>query len=66
MYDALMIEFRASSMDYEIIFVNDNSPDTDEQVIKEICEKDNKVIGISHSRNFGSQSAFLSGMEIDT
>ena len=35
-------------------------------VIANIAAKDKNVIGITHSRNFGSQSAFLSGMEIST
>jgi polyisoprenyl-phosphate glycosyltransferase len=48
---------------YELIFVNDCSPADDEQAIARICAKDPSVIGISHSRNFGSQSAFLSGLE---
>ncbi|MDD2772913.1 MAG: NAD-dependent epimerase/dehydratase family protein [Elusimicrobiales bacterium] len=57
---------RNSGYDYEIIFVNDSSPDNDEEVITRLSEKDSHVVGISHSRNFGSQSAFLSGMELAT
>jgi dolichol-phosphate mannosyltransferase len=34
--------------------------------LDQLVEKDDHVIGIEHSRNFGSQSAFLSGMEIAT
>jgi nucleoside-diphosphate-sugar epimerase/glycosyltransferase involved in cell wall biosynthesis len=66
MYDRLVKTFNAMKVRYEIIFVNDNSPDNQEAVIKEICDRDARVIGISHSRNFGSQAAFLSGMEIST
>lgn len=66
MYERLVKTFNAMKVRYEIIFVNDNSPDNQEEVIKEICDRDANVIGISHSRNFGSQSAFLSGMEIST
>lgn len=66
MYDRLVTTFNKLKVRYEIIFVNDNSPDNQEEVIDAICEKDPCVIGISHSRNFGSQSAFLSGMEIST
>jgi dolichol-phosphate mannosyltransferase len=35
-------------------------------VLIEITKKDSKVIGINHRRNFGSQSAFLSGMKVST
>jgi dolichol-phosphate mannosyltransferase len=66
MYRRLTDTFRKLGIDYEIIFVNDCSPDDSAQVIREISEKDPHVIGISHSRNFGSQMAFRSGMELST
>jgi nucleoside-diphosphate-sugar epimerase/glycosyltransferase involved in cell wall biosynthesis len=66
MYDRLVKTFNEMKVRYEIIFVNDNSPDNQEEVIDAICAKDPNVIGITHSRNFGSQSAFLSGMEISS
>ncbi len=66
MYERLVKTFNEMKVRYEIIFVNDASPDNQETVINEICQKDSNVIGITHSRNFGSQSAFLSGMEIST
>ena len=66
MYERLVSMFNAKKIRYEIIFVNDCSPDNSEDVIKGLCAKDNNVVCISHSRNFGSQSAFLSGMEIAT
>ncbi|MGX5852577.1 NAD-dependent epimerase/dehydratase family protein [Dyadobacter jiangsuensis] len=66
MYERLVKTFNELKVRYEIIFVNDNSPDNQEEVINAICDKDPNVVGISHSRNFGSQSAFLSGMEIAT
>jgi dolichol-phosphate mannosyltransferase len=55
--------FVKTGYDYEIIFVNDASPAGDDEVITQLCLSDAHVIGISHSRNFGSQSAFVSGME---
>ncbi len=64
MYERLVTMFNALKVRYEIIFVNDNSPDNQEEVIDGLCDRDPNVVGISHSRNFGSQSAFLSGMEI--
>ncbi|WP_233234453.1 NAD-dependent epimerase/dehydratase family protein [Bordetella sp. LUAb4] len=66
MYRRLTETFRKLAIDYEIIFVNDCSPDNSIQVIEEISARDPHVIGISHSRNFGSQMAFRSGMELAT
>jgi dolichol-phosphate mannosyltransferase len=64
MYERLKKTFEELKIDHEIIFVNDNSPDDSENVIRSLSARDRHVIGISHSRNFGSQSAFRSGMEI--
>ena len=66
MHQRLTETFRRIGIDYEIIFVNDCSPDDSAQVIQKLSETDPHVIGISHSRNFGSQMAFRSGMEIST
>ena len=66
MHERLTQVFTTLGVDYEIIFVNDRSPTDDEAVIRRLCESDPHVVGVSHSRNFGSQSAFLSGMEIAT
>lgn len=64
MYERLVTVFKKIKVDYEIIFVNDGSPDASENVIKKIVKKDPHVIGINHSRNFSSQMAFTSGMAI--
>ena len=48
---------------YEIIYVNDNSPDNAEELLAELAAQDPRLTVISHSRNFGSQMAFTSGME---
>lgn len=66
MYCRLKDTFSKLRIDYEIIFVNDNSPDDSEEVIRAITRRDKRVTGISHSRNFGSQAAFRSGLEIAT
>jgi dolichol-phosphate mannosyltransferase len=66
MHQRLTDTFKKLDIDYEMIFVNDCSPDDSAQVIRAISEKDPHVIGISHSRNFGSQMAFRSGMELST
>ncbi|QNK01046.1 NAD-dependent epimerase/dehydratase family protein [Dyella telluris] len=64
MHERLVAVFQRAGIDYEIIFVNDNSPDDSAEVIREISARDPHVVGVTHSRNFGSQAAFRSGMEI--
>ena len=66
MYERLVKTFYKISVDYEIIFVNDASPDNTSEVLQVLAQQDKHIIGIEHSRNFGSQSAFMSGMEIST
>lgn len=64
MYSRLIKVFSKIKVDYEIIFVNDGSPDDTENILRKLANKDKKVVAINHSRNFGSQMAFSSGMEI--
>jgi dolichol-phosphate mannosyltransferase len=62
MYSRLTSVLPQVAANYEIIFVNDNSPDNAEEILLEIAGHDAHVTVISHSRNFGSQMAFTSGM----
>lgn len=64
MYQRLKDVFRKLNVDHEIIFVNDCSPDDSEETIRRLSQDDPRVTGISHSRNFGSQAAFMSGLKI--
>ena len=66
MHQRLTETFKKLEINYEIIFVNDCSPDKSAQVIEQISAQDPHVLGITHSRNFGSQMAFRSGMELAT
>lgn len=66
MHARLTETFRKLGIDYEIIFVNDGSPDNTASVVQRLSETDARVLGITHSRNFGSQMAFRSGMELAT
>src|SRR4051812_28184872 len=66
MHARLVEVFSSLSVDYEIIFVNDGSPDDAETVLSALTAKDRHVVAVEHSRNFGSQNAFVSGMQIAT
>ena len=62
MHQRLTKVFKKIGCKYEIIFVNDGSPDISEQVLEEFCDSDQSTTAIIHSRNFNSQNAFTSGM----
>ena len=49
--------------DYEIILVNDASPDNAWQAILQECSIDHRIKGINLSRNFGQHRAILSGLQ---
>jgi len=66
MYKRLVNVFQKIDVQYEIIFVNDHSPDNAYEVLAELAKQDSKVVVINHSRNFGSQNAFTSGMKVAT
>jgi polyisoprenyl-phosphate glycosyltransferase len=66
MHERLVRMFAGIGADFEIIFVNDGSPDNAADVLAELATRDPKVVVINHARAFGSQSAFTSGMRIAT
>ena len=51
------------SNEFEIIFVNDASPENDWEIIRRITAKDNRVKGINLSRNFGQHYAITAGLD---
>lgn len=66
MHSRLTQVFTSLGVDYEIIFVNDGSPDGADAVLEDLTSNDRHVIAIEHSRNFNSQNAFISGMQLAT
>lgn len=50
------------SVKSKIMFVNDGSKDNTWKIISGLCRKDTRFAGICLSRNYGHQSAILSGM----
>jgi dolichol-phosphate mannosyltransferase len=66
MHERLVKTFAEIGCSYEIIFVNDGSPDNAREVLGELAARDPNVVVINHARAFGSQSAFTSGMQVAT
>jgi dolichol-phosphate mannosyltransferase len=48
--------------DYEIILVEDGSPDNSWQVIENVARNNSKIKGIKLSRNFGQHPAIIAGL----
>ncbi|MDE7019240.1 MAG: glycosyltransferase family 2 protein [Lachnospiraceae bacterium] len=46
---------------YEIILVNDGSPDETFEVIRSICEKRKEICGVNLAKNFGQHAALMAG-----
>ena len=63
LYKRVTNVMRQVSRNYEIIYVNDASPDRSQAILRKIANRDKKLTVILHSRNFGAQNAFTSGMK---
>jgi len=63
MYDRVKKIMSKITNNWELIYVNDGSPDNAEEVLKKLANEDKRVTVINHSRNFSSQNAFISGMK---
>lgn len=61
-YSRMSIEAQKITDDYEIIFVDDGSPDDSLEKAVSLYEKDNKVKVIELSRNFGHHKAIMTGL----
>jgi dolichol-phosphate mannosyltransferase len=51
------------SPSFEIIFINDASPDGSWEIIVDIAQRDKRLIGINLSRNFGQHYAIKAGLD---
>lgn len=47
---------------YDIILINDCSPDNTIETIRRLCQEEHNIKGISFSRNFGQHSALMAGL----
>ena len=57
-------EITKITSDYEIILVDDGSPDSSWSNISSNCLENNKIIGLKLSMNFGQHYAISAGLEI--
>lgn len=54
---------QSMNVDYEIVFVNDASPDHSDAVLAHLAAGDPRVVVVTLSRNFGQHPAILAGLE---
>ncbi len=63
LYSRLTNTLQRITENYEIIMVNDASPDDAWETIKLLAEQDSRVKGINLSRNFGQHRAITAGLD---
>jgi glycosyltransferase involved in cell wall biosynthesis len=63
LYIRLCQTLQSLTENFEIIMVNDASPDSSWEAIKKLSEEDSRVKGISLSRNFGQSKAITAGLD---
>jgi dolichol-phosphate mannosyltransferase len=65
-YRRLCETFGAIGLDRELVFVNDGGPEDAREALAELASRDRKVVVVNHTRRFGSQGAFASGLRVAT
>ena len=63
LYSRLSTSLSKISPNYEIVLVNDASPDGSWPIIQELARQDDRVRGINLSRNFGQHYAITAGLD---
>lgn len=61
-YRRILAQIQALPVDYEIVFVDDGSPDNALNVALEIMNRDPKVSVVELSKNFGHHKAMMTGL----
>ncbi|OGH96825.1 MAG: glycosyl transferase [Candidatus Melainabacteria bacterium GWA2_34_9] len=65
-YERITNSVKKITDDYEIIIVNDGSPDNSLEIVLELFESDKKIKIVDLSRNFGHHNAIVTGLEYVT
>jgi glycosyltransferase involved in cell wall biosynthesis len=66
MHERLTAVFEELDVDYEIIFVDSGSPDNTPDVLAAVAARDEHVTVVRHTRAFGPEGAYSSGMHTAT
>ncbi|NPA53174.1 MAG: glycosyltransferase family 2 protein, partial [Aquificae bacterium] len=64
LYEKLKSVLEKLGKSYEIIFVNDGSTDRSWEIIKELSQKDPRVVGVNFRRNYGQTAAMSAGFDV--
>lgn len=59
---AMEVLSKEKKYSYEIILINDCSPDNTMGTIRRLCEEKQNIIGIGFARNFGQHAALMAGL----
>jgi len=62
-YHRVCESIKLITSDFEIIYVNDSSPDNPWELLNQLCQKDKRIKAIDLSRNFGQHYAITAGLE---
>jgi len=55
--------FKKLNVTYEIIYIDDRSPDMSWSIIRQLSRKNNRIKGLRLSKNFGQHKAITAGIE---
>lgn len=58
--------FSRDNLNWELLLINDGSPDGTWDKISEVAKKESRIRGLNLSRNFGKEAAMLAGLQAAT
>lgn len=64
LYAAIAEAMASMGRSYEVILINDYSPDQSWKIIQSLCETDPCIVGVDLRRNFGQDNAILTGLRL--
>ncbi|KAA9129740.1 glycosyltransferase family 2 protein [Marinihelvus fidelis] len=64
LYERIRTSLSSITEDFEIVMVNDASPDNAWEVIQKLSGRDRRVKGVNLSKNFGQHEAITAGIEL--